>query len=216
MRKLLSSSLVAGVSAVATIGLGSAAALADPTFTVTNPSTDGRFTASGTSTTRDVTTNQPSVCSTTSAVGAAPSGTGLPGAAIATITDAAFGTTDDPCRGNLGSTMIGVQHPGSVWHLNVVSVDPDGTVNLTITGIDVDTVVSSILGHCTTEVRGEADTVTYDPSTGRLAISADPVPHLTIVTAAGGTSCAGLIKEGDQETFTATYTVSPRIQITSP
>lgn len=213
MRKVLTGALLAAVSAASTAGPGAPRASADTTFTVVNPG--GRFTASGTSTTRDVTTNQPSTCSTTTAAGTAPSGTGLPGAGIATITDAAFGTKSDPCRSQFGSTMTGVPHPGSAWHLNAVSAGPDGVVKLTITGIDVDTVVTDLLGVCTSEVRGEADTVTYDPSTGRLTVGPDATPRLTVVTATGS-GCAGVINPGDLETFTATYTVSPDIQITSP
>jgi hypothetical protein len=68
------------------------------------------------------------------------------------------------------------------------------------------------LGRCR---QGEADTVTYNPSTGQLVISPDLTSHLTVLTATGS-GCAGVIKPGDQETFAATYAVSPRIQITNP
>ena len=210
MRKLVASSLAAGAVAAAVVGLTARSASA-ATWTVANPDSGGAFTSSllaGTNVAfRDVTTNQPFNCTTSSVPGTAPSGTGLPATGLAHLS----GGTFSGCTGNLGSTGTATLSAGSLNGGSYAS----GVTTGTITGITATLSIRDLLGTCTASVSGEVDTVSYDNGTGQLKVVADTTPNLTI-NSATGSGCAGLIRSGDKASFAATYVVSPVITVTSP
>lgn len=208
MRKLVTSSLLAGAAAAGAIALTAPSAFA-ATWTVSN---GGSFTAtlkSGTTVSfKDVTTNQPFTCTGSTVSGSAPNGTGLSGTGIATLSGGSF----TGCTGNLGSSGTASLSSGK---LNAVSYNSStGVTSGTITGLSATLSIHDLLGTCTAAVSGEVDSVTYN-NNGTLTITADTTPKLS-VTSATGSGCAGLIKTGDKTTFAATYTVSPVVHITSP
>ncbi|MGH3376305.1 MAG: hypothetical protein ACRDP6_16345 [Actinoallomurus sp.] len=206
MRKFVGSSLLVGAAAVGAIALSATSASAAGTWTVSN---GGSFTGTSTSIAfKDVTTNQPFNCTSSSAPGSAPNGTGLSGTAIATLSNGTF----SGCTGNLGSTGTATLSSGN---LNAVSYNAaTGVTTGTITGLNATLVIHDLLGTCNAAVSGEVDNVTYN-NNGTLTVTADTTPKLVIATATGS-GCAGLINANDVTTFAATYSVSPVINITSP
>jgi hypothetical protein len=210
MRKIVTSSIVVGAAAAGAIALSAPSAFAAQ-WTVTNPNSSGTFTSSLLSGTtvafKDVTTNQPFNCTTSSVPGTAPSGVFSSGAGLAHLS----GGTFSGCTGNLGSTGTASLSAGT---LNGVTYS-SGVTHGTITGLAATLSIHDLLGTCTAAVSGEVDTVTYTNSSGQLKVVADTTPKLTI-TSASGSGCAGLIKTGDKATFAATYVVNPKITVTSP
>ena len=104
------------------------------------------------------------------------------------------------------------------WHLNLGSYDAaTGVSRGTIRHVKL--AFAPAPGGCTAIVNGTSGStpdgvvaVTYANQTGKLKI----LPH-------GGTlhwyhisGCAGLIRNGDTATLSATFTVSPQQDITSP
>jgi len=206
VRKIVGSSLLVGAAAAGAIALSASAAVAAGTWTVTP---GGAFTATGSSIAfRDTTTNQPFNCTASSINGTAKSGSGLTNP-LAQITSGTF----TGCTGNLGSTGTASISAGS---LNGVSYNSTtGVTTGTITGVSAALVIHDILGTCNASVSGSANNVTYTNSTGVLKITADTTPALTIASASGS-GCASLIRTGDKATFAATYTISPRMTVSSP
>lgn len=210
MRRFVASSLAVGAVAAGMIGLSAQSAFA-ANWTVSNPNSSGTFTSSllsGTSVAfKDVTTNQPFNCTSSSVPGTAPSGTNLPATGLANLS----GGTFSGCTGNLGSTGTATLTAGSLNGGSYAS----GVTTGTITGVAATLSIHDLLGTCTAAVSGEVDTVSYNNGNGQLKVVADTTPKLTI-TSATGSGCAGLIRTGDKATFAATYVVSPIITVTSP
>jgi hypothetical protein len=202
VRKIVSSSLVAGAVTVGAIALSAPSA-----FAATWTSSGGSFTGTSTSIAfKDVTTNQPFNCTSSTVPGSSTAGTGLSGTNIATLS----GGTFSGCTGNLGSTGTASLSTG---HLNAVSYS-GGVTSGTITGLAATLSIHDLLGTCTAAVSGEVDNVKYN-NNGTLTVAVDSAPKLKI-TSATGSGCAGLIKAGDLTTFAGSYHVTPAIQITSP
>ncbi len=221
MRKLFAGALVVGLSAAAVTGLGSAPALADGTFTVSNGGTLTAAIAPGTRMIlRNVSLNQMAVCTEAEMAGTADNGTGLSGGGIATITSATFGDGTTTCNGPFESMPTLVLRPGSTWAFNAVSYDSGtGTTSGTITGFDADFTESSVTGVCHAELAGSLEDVTYDNATGQLTMNDDGTPHLTFSNLNSPSACLGFVmpvREGDQAAIAGTFVVSPHLQITSP
>jgi hypothetical protein len=213
MRKSSVSTLIVLAAAVSVVS-SATPALADDTWSVTG---GGPITGSlkpGTNAVlRNTTTGQNITCSVATSDGSVSDGTGLSGTGIGSITAATFGTSSSKCNGPLFSKFTTTLKPGTTWSLNAVSYSGSVTTG-TITGVDTLVTGSSFLGACNMEVSGEVDSVTYDNSTGELAISPDAVPNLTVSNLSG--SGCGFIQNGDKSTMNATFVLSSTPQITSP
>ena len=209
----LSKAFPALIVAAVITALGSPA-FADTTWSVSNGGDVTGTLKSGTSAVlRDVTTSQNITCTVASSSGSVPTGTGLPGSGLGSITAASFGTPASKCSGPFFSTFTVALKPGTTWSVNAGSYS-GGVTTGTITGVDSLVTGSSFLGACNMEVTGEVDSVTYNNSTGELTISPDATPQLK-VSNLSGTGC-GFIQNGDKSTMSATFVLSPAVQITSP
>lgn len=189
--------------------LSATAALAASTWTI-RPG--GAVAAtSGKVVVKDTTTGASLACSPSTASGRLNSGSGLPGAGIGSITTAAAYRCPSP------STSFKLTPHGLPWRLNLTSYDRDtGVARGTISGLQF--ALSSEVG-CSAVLNGTSGTapdavvaVSYSDKTGTLTI-----------LRAGGTlhwyhvsGCLGVVKDGDPATLSATYTLSPKQDITSP
>jgi len=203
MRKLVTSSLLAGAAAAGAIALTAPAAFA-ATWTVS-----GGTSATGTSTSiafKDTTSGANFTCTSSTVHATLLNGSGLSGTGIGSLSGS-FST----CSGPVGSTGSATLNAGS---LNAVSFAAPVTKG-TITGVSATLHITDILGSCTATVTGAANTVTYNNTTHKLASTADATPALTVASATGS-GCAGVIAAGHKATFAATYSVTPNITITSP
>ncbi len=205
MRKLVSSAVVAGTVVAGAIGLGAPSAFAatwhvtgGPAFTATN---------SGNLSFKDTTTNQPFVCTGSTASGNAPNGLKANGNGLATLSNGTF----TGCTGNFGSNGTASLSAGT---LNGVSY-ASGTTTGTLTGVVATLVIHDLFGTCNAGVTGSVNNVTYS-NTGLLTITADPSPGNLTINSATGSGCAGLIASGNKATFAGKYKVSPIITIVSP
>jgi hypothetical protein len=200
MRKIFTGTLFVGTAAATAIGLNSPPALA-ATWTVSN---GGHYHASGNAV---LNFGNPITCSVSTFDGTMQDGSGLSGGGIATIENAKFGTSTNPCTGS-GVTGTGAQSLGSIWNVNAIAYNPDtGTTSETITGIVFTFTVTDLLGSCTVQVTGETDSVTYTNSTHMFTIAADNPPRLTIVSATG-TGCASLFNAGTTGTWSGKYSIT--------
>ncbi len=189
-------------------------AFADTTWSVSNGDAVTGSLKAGTSTVlRDVNTSQDITCSVATSSGSVPNGTGLSGSGLGSITGATFGTSAKKCSGPFFSSFTVALKPGTAWSVNADSYS-GGVTTGTITGVDSLVTGASFLGTCNMEVTGEVDSVTYNNATGELTISPDSTPQLT-VSNLSGTGC-GFIQNGDKSTMSATFVLSPNVQITSP
>jgi hypothetical protein len=201
--------LAAGCAAVLVATLGTTAALAASTWTI-RPG--GAITAtSGRIAIEDTTTGAVLKCNPSTASGRLKSGSGLPGAGIGSITTAAAYRCPTP------ATSFKLVPRGLPWRLNLTSYDRDtGVARGTISGVQF--AMSSDVA-CRAVVNGTSGSA----SGGVVAVSYSDKTGTVTVLRAGGTlhwydviACLGVIKDGDPATFSATYTVSPKQDITSP
>jgi hypothetical protein len=207
--------LAAGGAAVlmaalgAPVALGAPAALAAATATTWTVQPGGAIAAAGSVTLTDANGGISDTCTSSTMSGTLKAGGGLPGSGIGLVSMAGY----RGC-GTLGSRDITPR--GLPWHLNQVSYDAaSGVSRGTISHLKL---VLSVTG-CHAVINGTSSStadgvvaVSYANKTGQLKLH----PH-------GGTlhwyhisGCAGLIHPGDTATLSATYTVSPRQDITSP
>lgn len=201
MRRQLLGLLTVGLMTAATAVLTAAPASA-ATWTV-NPA--GNFTGTAGTTVLTNTRNGATVsCTSASAAGNIPvAGPGQPGPAIARITGSAWNS----CSGLFGISFT-VTHVGT-WLLNAVSYNSaTGTTTGTISN------ASARLsgGSCTASVAGTVP-ATYTNSTGVLQVQPTGTA-LRITSASFG--CLGALSTGDIVTFRGSYTVAPRVTLTSP
>jgi hypothetical protein len=207
VRKRAFSLLITSAAAAIALGVGTTAAMAATTWSV---SPGGSATAkSGKTTLEDTSTKTVLTCTSSSSSITLKKGHGLPGAKIGTITKLSF----TGCTGPLGLTFT-VTVNNLPYYLNAVSYSSStGTTKGTITGID-----AKLSGpDCSAVVDGTGAgkhngevTGTYSNSKHTLTVSGG---NLHIYSVSG---CLGLIKSGDAASYKATYTVSPAQKITSP
>ena len=139
------------------------------------------------------------------------SGSGLPGAKIASITAWSFG----PCDFG-GQQFYTVENDSALfpYPLNAESYDAaSGETTATVTGIAGDmmgTGCSLTIGGTTDMTTGQVETV-YTNSTRKLVTSGGTLHFWNV-----GSGCLGLYNTGDHVTISGTYTITPRQAITSP
>jgi hypothetical protein len=205
--------LAAGSAAVLVTALGGPAVLAAATATTWTVQPGGAITATaGSLTLTDTKSGSSDTCTSSTMSGTLKAGTRLPGSGIGSISMAAF-----RCCGHICSPDLAAH--GLPWHLNLLSYDAaSGVSRGTIRGLKI-TFVAYPAISCHAVVNGTSSStpdgvvaVTYANQSGQLKI----LPH-------GGTlhwyhvsGCAGLIRNGDTAALSATFTVSPQEDITSP
>jgi hypothetical protein len=207
MRQISKATAVAATALAAVVGFGTTQASAAGTWTVSG---GGSFTAKATTPTlKDTTTGATLSCTSSSAAGSAPNGTGLSGTPIATISSVSWVS----CTGPLGISFS-VTAKNLPWSLNATSYNAStGTTTGSLTGVE-----ASISGTlCSASFAGTSATSpatltgTYVNSTHTLTISGGNL-H-----AWGVSGCLGLINNGDAASYSAAYVVTPStLKITSP
>jgi hypothetical protein len=215
VRKLSSALFAITVAAVSAGAVTTAAqAAVTPAATTWTVSPGGAFTGTATALTwKDTTANITVSCKPAGIGGTLKKGSKLPGAGLGTITS--FTSAKEKCTGPAGIpfTLGGVS--SVKWPLNAVSYK-SGVTSGTITGIHFTASASS----CTVTVNGTGATanngsvnIKYTNTGAKLAIVAGTGNlHLYKVTS----GCAGIIKNGDVISLSATYTLTPAQKITSP
>jgi hypothetical protein len=202
--------LAAGGAAVLVTALGVPAALAAATANTWTVRPGGAITAAaGTTTLTDTRSGAFDTCASSTMSGPLKAGSGLPGSGIGSISMAAF-----RCCGHICSRDL-TPH-GLPWHLNLASYHAAagvsrGTISHLKLAFSV-TACSAVVNGTSGSTPDGVVAVSYANQTGKLKI----LPH-------GGTlhwyhvsGCAGLIRPGDTATLSATFTVSPQQDITSP
>jgi len=205
--------LAAGGAAVLVAALGGPAAPAATAATTWTVRPGGAVTATaGTLTLTDTRSGASDTCTSSTMSGPLKAGSGLPGSGIGSVSKAGY-----RCCGHICSPDLAIH--GLPWHLNLVSYDaPTGVSRGTISHVKI-TFVSYPDISCHAVVNGTSGStpdgvvpVTYANHTSQLKI----LTH-------GGTlhwyhvsHCTGLIRSGDAATLSATFTVSPKQDITSP
>lgn len=209
MRTVVSAVALAGTVVLATAPGAAASAIAR-TWTV---SPGGAITAmSGRFTLTDTTTGDTNSCQSSHLSGTLEAGRGLSGTGIGSFTTAAYSLCQaGPFPGKVAAR-------GLPWRLNLTSYDRStGVARGTISHLQINFASSFI--PCTAAVKATSSTapdgvvpVSYASKTGTLKI----------LTTGGGLhwyhvhKCAGIIRDGDTATISASYTISPRQAITSP
>jgi hypothetical protein len=180
----------------AVLGLGSNAAMAT-TYTV-SPAGAVTATQSGSSTLKDVATNNTLTC--TGGGGKATLSASSNGSPIGTIS----ALTYSGCTGPL-SLSFKVTANSLPYDLNVTSYNSStGVSSGTITGIN-----ASLSGFaCTATVKGTVD-ASYSNSTGNLTVSPDG-SALTVTAA----NCLSIVAAGNVVDYNAVYSISPKQTIT--
>ena len=204
--------LIAG-GAVLVAALGGPAGLAAATANTWTVRPGGAITATAsTLTLTDTRSGVSDTCVSTRMSGTLKAGSGLPGSGIGSISEAGY-------RGCGHISSPDLAFHGLPWHLNLVSYDAaTGVSRGTIGHLKITFVAYPDIG-CHAVVNGTSGStpdgvvaVTYANQTGKLKM----LSH-------GGTlnwyhvhDCAGLIHNGDTGALSATFTVSPKQDITSP
>ncbi|MFE7615891.1 hypothetical protein [Streptomyces sp. NPDC057496] len=212
--------LVAAVSSAAALALSatSASAVSAGPWTVGNPNADGSFSGSLKAGTAarilDVRTAQEMDCygPETRVEGSMPSGTHSDGEELAGITAFSWGTPDAPCHGPLGMTITAGQL-GAGMEFSAES-HAGGVTTGRLTGVAVAFAAETLFGRCTMTISGSLDHVTYDNSTGELSITDGAGLVMSDVSEDG--SCMGLLDNGHQVEYSATYVLDEPLTVTSP
>lgn len=207
MSKRHARSLIAVLAAALTATAGVTSAFAATTWTVrpggTISATSGLFTL------KDVPTGSTITCVSSTLSGTLKSGSGHPGSGIGSIATVRIRNC-----GNLGMFTL---TPGNLpWRLNFTSYN---ATTRTATGSISHVHVNISTPACSAAVGGIIGTpgngtvkFTYTDSTGKLKVlTTGGNLHFRNVN-----GCAGLVRNGDPATLSATFAVSPRQAITSP
>lgn len=198
-------------AAVPATGTGTAAAATTVTWTV-RPG--GTITATaGKTTLADTPTGAMIPCPASRMSGTLKAGSGLPGAGIGSLTTAAYSHC---AAGGLNEATLTAR--GLPWRLNLTSYDRrTGVARGTISHLQIG--VAAILHQCNAVINGTSGTapdgvapVSYASRTGTLKILPGGDLHWYHVAH----DCAGIVRDGDAATLSASYTISPRQAITSP
>jgi hypothetical protein len=198
-----------GAAASAT-GPGASASAAAGTWTV---SPGGAITVmAGKTTLTDTPTGAVSSCQSSRMSGTLKQGSGLSGTGIGSLTTAVYSLCQaGPFPGKLTAR-------GLPWRLNLTSYDRStGVARGTISHLQINFAPSFI--QCTAAVKATSSTtpdgvapVSYASRTGTLKIlTTGGDLHFYHVR-----NCAGIVRDGDAATLSASYTISPRQVITSP
>ena len=207
--------LAAGCAAVLAAAFGAAPALAVTTWTI-RPGGAVTATSSGRFTLKDTTTGTVLACLSATASGTLKRGTGLPGSRAGSLSAVGFTTCTSPGVSD-SDFRFTLQATDLPWHVNLSSYDAaTGVVTGTISHIQI---VLSANG-CTAVIDGTSGTA----SDGRVRFTyADSTGRLTVLLTTGNlhfwnvsSGCLGLINSGDRARLGATFTVSPKQDITSP
>jgi hypothetical protein len=168
----------------------------------------------------DTTTGATITCLSSKAAGTLEGGSGLPGTDAGSLSALSFATCSYPASPTL--SVIFLLQPGSLpWQLNLSSYKPSTGVVRGAVGHLVITLTDSTPGAgCSAMIDGSSATAgngrekfSYTDGIGQLTVLADGGNlHLYDVTS----GCFGIFKDGDPATLTATYTVHPEQDITSP
>jgi hypothetical protein len=204
--------LAAGGAAVLVAALGGPAAVAAVTPGTWTVQPGGAITATAGATILTDPTHSIWNSPSSEMSGTLTAGSGLRGAGIGSITAAAY-TWGSP-TGESKVTPLGLP-----WQLNLTSYNATtGLARGTIRGFKI-TFIAYPDESCRPVINGTSSS-TPD---GVLAFSySDQTGRLTIRPSGGNlhwyhdTACAGLFSNGDRATLSATYTVSPKQDITSP
>jgi hypothetical protein len=173
----------------------------------------GQITAmAGTTTLADTPTGATVPCESSRMSGKLKAGSGLPGSGIGSLTMAMYSL----CQG--GPFPATVTAHGLPWRLNLTSYDRrTGVAQGTISHLQINYAPSAL--QCTAAIKG---TSAAAPD-GVAAVSYASRTGILKVLSTGGDlhwyhvrKCAGIIRDGDDATFSASYTISPRQIITSP
>ncbi|GAA0964102.1 hypothetical protein [Actinocorallia libanotica] len=202
MRKNSAMGLAAAAAAAAVVCAGTPAFAA--TWTVTP---GGAVTGTaGTTTLKDIDTGAQLTCSSSTTNATVQGGSGLSGAAIATVTSATFSN----CRGPLGIRFT-MNTDDVSYQLNADSYAAG------VTSGTLNNITATLSGpFCSATVGGPASGTpgsisgTYTNSTHTLAVSGG---NLHIWNVSG---CFGLLHSGDAVSYIASYVLSPGLTITSP
>lgn len=207
--------LIAGVLAgiavlAASLGAAQAQAHAATTWSVSPGGAATATATAGTITLTDTSTGAVGTCASSKATGTLKKGSGLSGHDIGTVTAAVFRS----CTA-LGSVPLTVTSRSLPWRISFTSYNATTeVVRGTVSGVKV-----ALTGSCQAVVNG---------SSGRAAdgvISAvynDRIGQLTFLSSGSNLhywhvkNCDGLINDGDPVALTASYTVRPIQDITSP
>lgn len=204
--------LVVGATAAAlTLTLSASPSIASTASTWT-VKPGGKFTATNTGkiTFRDATSGVVIHCTSSSLVAKLKSGSGLPGAKIASITKFSFGSCVGP-----GGLIFALKTGIFPYHLNANSyTSASGETTATISGIRAFMTGSGCFADIdgTTLTTGGKVKGVYTNSTHHLKITASGTLQLYNVSA----GCLGLWNTGDRMTISGAYAVTPAQTITSP
>jgi hypothetical protein len=207
---LAGAAMLAG-AAILAASPDAASAAAGKTWTV-RPG--GKITATaGTTTLADTPTGAMIPCLSSRMSGPLKAGSGLPGAGLGSLTTATY----SGCRaGGLNGATLTAR--GLPWRLNLTSYDQrTGVAKGTMSHLKID--VATTLAQCTAVINGTSGTapdgvvpVSYASKTGTLKILKGAGDlHWYHVQ-----DCAGIVRNGDAATLSASYTIFPRQVITSP
>lgn len=205
-----------GIGAVvlaAVVVLAAAVPAAAGTATTWTVSPGGKITATaGKTTLTDVPTGAVMTCQSSHLSGTLKAGTGLSGAGIGSLGTAVYSL----CSG--GPFPATVTAGGLPWRLNLSSYSRStGVARGTISHLQIATTTS--FTPCTAVIKGTSGTA----PDGVASVSYNRTNGILKFLATGGnlhwyhvSRCAGIIRNGDAATISASYTVTPRQIITSP
>jgi len=211
MQTRLLARFLAGAAALAA-GLGGvpAQAGAATTWTVSPGGSATAKATAGTITLTDTSTGAVGTCASSKATGTVKKGSGLSGQDIGKVTAAAFGS----CVA-LGSVPLTVTSRDLPWRISFTSYNAKTeVVRGTVSGVRV-----TLTGSCQAVVNGSSGSAADGVIT---AVYNDRIGQLTFLTSGSNLhywhvkNCGGLINDGDPVALTASYTIRPIQDITSP
>ncbi|MFB9314526.1 hypothetical protein [Nocardioides plantarum] len=204
MKRTLLSTLAVAASAAILAMAGPATAAGPYTLTVGGSST-GTPAFTGTTTSAGISFNTPLVamsCTSATATGTLAPGTGVSGAAIASIN----ATTWSGCIGPLGLPMT-VSGSGS-WKLNATGTATTGTSDNVAGNISGVTATVSQTGNptaCSFKVTGVVDGI-FKEGTSQLQVTPPTAVGSLVISNVVG--CYGLVANGDPADFNGTYNIA--------
>ncbi|MEV8456073.1 hypothetical protein AB0467_15720 [Streptomyces sp. NPDC052095] len=210
----------AAVGMVAAWGMSVTQASASAgSWTVSNPRSDGLFSGvlkdGVQAEVEDVATGQRLVCQgpQSRVGGSMPSGSYPDGAGLGAVTEFVWGEPGTgSCYGPLGTTFSAESVSTGMEFSAEGYIG--GTATGRLTGVDLAFGAETWLGHCTMRISGSLDRVTYSNSTGELSIAGGTGLTMRDVSTDG--SCMGLLNEGDQVRYSATFVLDEPLTVTSP
>jgi hypothetical protein len=207
---LSAAAVLGGAPVPATAGIAVPAAASVTTWTA-RPG--GAFTAiSGKIILTDTPTGAMNSCASSRMSGTLKAGSGLPGARMGSLAAAMYAL----CSG--GPFAATVTARGLPWRLNLTSYDRrTGVARGTISHLQIAATTS--FTPCTAVIKGTSGTA----PDGVMPVSYTSKTGILKVLPTGGNlhwyhvhNCAGIFRNGDAATLSASYVISPRQTVTSP